>query len=191
MLKRLLFFAIAFLCMVSVSSCSFINRYREPYATIDPELPPYYFYGYNEKCTNGEHYLKVIACDVTTEYKDFADKAKASGYFLVVTVDTNLTDEDFASPQNRVIINFPFRDEVVQMNYLSYEEVNDKVVYEFPKLKNFDYWDLRYLQMYDGEISPDTRAVCFVFDFEMLNHGNFTLDGEEYSESRIRANMKY
>lgn len=132
----------------------------------DTGKPESYFeYGFMEECTDGTKYIKVESFEVSTEYKTNQNTTEDSGYYYVILgVDTNLSEADFSDKGNLSEIMIS-SNQLEKLSFVLWDADNGKLVYKIEKKDSLDYLQLQKLKISesDGEF-PFLFLLFDLFD---------------------------
>ena len=168
------------------------------------EYTNHLFCGLNETCSNGTYYIKLVSFEVSTEYPHKTLSDSESGYYVLLGVETDMTENEFSQILNTWEL---FTDEAnLLLKYNSYDKENNTLIYDIPQLpatKPFDYSRLLKLKVSDlkyDDVHLDTQLSMYFCGGEPGNVGDlesrfnehvFWRDGVFYTGTFIRVNLEY
>ncbi len=150
--------------------------------TGDPES--YFEYGFMEECTDGTKYIKVESFEVSTEYKINQNTVDGSGYYIVLGVDTNLSEADFSNKDNLSELMIS-SNQLEKLSFALWDADNGKLVYEIEKKDSLDYLQLQGLRISDSD-----EEFPFLFLLFNLFDKYCVVDDEQYCGKCIVLNLK-
>ena len=144
-----------------------------PHTTGDPES--IYVYGFLEECSDGTNTFSIKSVEISSSYSANNTKFANSGYYVIIGVDTNLSEGDLSNLNNTAELGLA-GDKFVKLKFLACEFENKKLIYEIPHIENVDYEKLCDLQI-------STENAEFPFLSVSLDYFNryCTIDGIQYA----------
>ena len=200
MLKKIVSIAVILLLLFNFAGC---RNSRVP-EDIGPENTNDLICGLNETCSNGTYYIKLLSFEVSTEYPHKTLTDSESGYYVLLGVETDMTENEFSLILNGWTL---YTDEAhLALKYNSYDKENSTLIYDIPQLpptKSFDYSRLLKLKVSDlkyDDVHSDTQLSMYFYggkagdvgDLESrFNNHVFWRDGVYYTGTFIRVNLEY
>ncbi len=181
MKKRIVILLLIVGIICILSACS----NEEPPDLNDTGAPESYFvYGFNEECSDGTKHIKVESFEISTSYNANEITTNGSGYYVVLEVTTNLTENDFSN-QDNVLELWLSPSQMTNLSFVSWDIENGKLVYEIPQNSSFDYSQLSSLKISDsGEQFSSLNLIFDVFDKYC------TIDDIQYCGRIIELNLE-
>ena len=144
-----------------LSACS----NEEPPDLNDTGTPESYFeYGFNEECSDDTKHIKVESFEISTSYDIDEITTNGSGYYVVLGVTTNLTENDFSNQDNLLEL-WLSPSQMTTLSFVLWDIENEKLVYEINQNASFDYSQLSSLKISNsGEQFPSLNLFFDVFD---------------------------
>lgn len=175
----ILLLIVGIICILSACSN------EEPPDLNNTGAPESYFeYGFNEECLDGTKHIKIESFEISTAYNTNEITTNGSGYYVVLGVTTNLTENDFSNPDN-VLELWLSPSQMTNLSFVSWDIENGKLVYEIPQNSSFDYSQLSSLKISDsGEQFPSLTLIFDVFAKYC------TIDDVQYCGRLIRLNLE-
>lgn len=89
-------------------------------------------YGLNEKCENEGVFIKINSLKFSSYYQEFITEViPPDGQYMLLDIDTNLTEEEFDNPANEAIL-YLSEQHSVTLKYLFTMYSGKRLVYEIP-----------------------------------------------------------
>ena len=90
-----------------------------------------YEYGYKELCTDGDKYLQITSFKICSAEEAPIYKNEDGYIFLVLGVETNLTEEELGNAQNDVEI-WMTASKAFKLRFCAWDEENGQLIYQIP-----------------------------------------------------------
>lgn len=173
----LILFLITFISLV-LTSC---KKTDDVY--IVPDEPRQIYYSLNECCSDGTNYITISSVKFETEYK--LDNNISKGHFMILSVDTNLDEEEFKEyPTANIKIKFKYTYmDYYFANYFFYDGENNLLVYDFTTIEDDTFQFVKTLEYSveskDAIMEVSLQYHCFFKEI-------FFVDGTDYNGRIIR-----
>ena len=181
MVKYLLFVILLLVAISMFFGCDFNsilnsnNNVSLEHGTGGPES--YHMYGFMEKCSNGDKYITVESFEVSTAYENEEVALNDAGCYIFLGISSNLKSDDFSNQDNLIEL-WLSPQERIQLNFVSWDFDNRKLVYEISGNETMDYSEILNLSISVSEEIDEYYPVLNMF-FDIFNK-YCVVDGVQY-----------
>lgn len=133
-----------------------------------------HIYGLQQMCKKGDKYIKATSFAISTSYGTDEITTDGDQYYVILGVETNLSEEELADRRNKVRL---YDLNVSRnLNFVLYDSENGKLIYEIPKNEGYDYSKLTDLR----PLGTNVHTLSASFEMEIHTLSKYHPDGSVF-----------
>ena len=185
MMKKISLLLVLTIFLVTAFSACINGNDELPDLKIPDVLPPPFYYGFMEECSNGFHRIRIESFEVVKGCEQIAGSFYES-YYVILGVSTNITLSDFSRKNNRVVLGLSPQEWLV-LSFVSWDAEMGKLIYKIPVSETVDYPELLNLKISDS--SQDYLYPCLELKFYIFD-SLITIENTQYAGQIISLKLE-
>lgn len=175
MMKKISLLLVLTIFLVTAFSACINGNDELPDLKIPTVLPPPFYYGFMEECSNGFERIRIESFEIVNGCEQIADSYD-DGYYVILGVSTNMTQSDF-SQQGNLVELWLSPQKGLDLSFVSWDAEMGKLIYKIPVSETVDYPELLNLRISD---SPQDYQFPFLNLHFNVFDGYITIGDTQY-----------